>query len=137
NYIASTYERGSLMDYPTFRVRLTSDGEIDLSDAYDEGPGEFDVWAIRWGYGIFPPAAEEDSLQAIVREGLQRGWLFLSDADARPEFASDPRTNLWDDAANAAEFFEHQMAVRRVAIEQFGERNLRPGQPVALLQERF
>ena len=55
---------------------------------------------VRWGYGIFPPATERDSLAAIVREGLSKGLLFLSDADARPEYASDPRTNLWDDAGN-------------------------------------
>ncbi len=136
NYIASTYGRGSLMDYPTFGVRLTN-GQIDLSDAYDVGPGAFDVWAIRWGYGIFPPASEQDSLNAIMREGLQRGWLFLSDSDARPEYASDPRTNLWDDGSDAAGFFENQMAVRRVAIDRFGMRNIREGEPVATLQERF
>ena len=136
NYIASTYERGSLMDYPPPRVRLVN-GEIDISQAYDVGPGEYDVWAIRWGYGIFPPATERDSLDAIVREGLQKGFLYLGDADARPDYASDPRTNLWDDAATAAEFLKHQMDVRRVAMQRFGLRNIRPGDPVALLQERF
>lgn len=137
NYIASTYERGSVMDYPPPRVRLTSAGEIDISAAYDVGPGEYDILVLRWGYGIFPPASEEDSLRAIVAEGLRKGLLFLSDADARPDFASDPRTNLWDDAANAMEFLNHQMAVRRVAMSRFGLRNIRVGEPVALLQERF
>jgi hypothetical protein len=137
NYIASTYERGSVMDYPPPRVRLRPDGEIDVSQAYDAGPGEFDVWALRWGYGVFPSASEADSLGAIVREGLQKGFLYLSDADARPEFASDPRTNLWDDATTAAEFFGHQSAVRRVAMRRFGLRNIRPGDPVTLLHERF
>jgi uncharacterized protein DUF4953 len=32
---------------------------------------------------------------------------------------------------------ERETAVRRVAIARFGERNIRPGQPLALLQERF
>ena len=137
NYIASTYERGSVMDYPAPRVRLTKDGRIDVSSAYDVGPGAYDVWAIRWGYGIFPAASEQDSLAALMREGLRQGFLFLSDADARPDFASDPRTNLWDDAATPVEFLEHQTAVRRVALRNFGERNIRPGEPVALLQERF
>ncbi|MHB1265746.1 MAG: zinc-dependent metalloprotease [Gemmatimonadaceae bacterium] len=137
NYIASTYERGSVMDYPPPRVRLGANGEIDISKAYDRGPGPYDVWAIHWGYGIFPPASERDSLEAIVRDGLRRGFLYLSDNDARPEFASDPRVNLWDDAATPAEFLGHQMAVRRVAIDRFGLRNIRPGDPVALLQERF
>jgi hypothetical protein len=137
NYIASTYERGSLMDYPPPRVRLNVSGEIDISSAYDRGPGAYDVWAIRWGYGIFPPAVERDSLRAITAEGLRRGLLYLSDGDARPEFASDPRTNLWDDASTPGEFLRHQMDVRRVALRRFGLRTIRPGEPVALLQERF
>jgi hypothetical protein len=137
NYIASTYERGSVMDYPPPRVRLDASGNIDISAAYARGPGAFDVWAIRWAYGIFPENAERDSLRAIIAEGLRNGWLFLSDADARPDFASDPRTNLWDDAANPADFLRHQMDVRRVAMSRFGLRNIRAGEPVALLQERF
>ena len=137
NYIASTYERGSVMDYPPPRVRLTPSGEIDISKAYGVGPGDFDIWAIRWGYGIYPAASERDSLDAIVREGLRKGFLFLSDADARPEFAADPRTSLWDDAATPTEFLSHQMGVRRVALRRFGERNIRQGEPLALLQERF
>ena len=136
NYIASTYERASVMDYPPPRVRM-KDGRIDISSAYDVGPGEYDVFAIHWGYGIFPPGTEQDSLAAIVRQGLSRGLLFLSDADARPDYASDPRTNLWDDASTASEFLQHQMAVRRVAMSSFGLRNIRVGEPVALLQERF
>src|SRR6202022_182750 len=71
NYIASTYGRGSVMDYPAPRVRLTSGGNIDVSSAYGRGPGDYDVWAIRWAYGIFPAATERDSLDAIVAEGLR------------------------------------------------------------------
>ena len=137
NYIASTYDRGSVMDYPPPRVRLGPTGEIDIATAYDRGPGPYDVWAIRWGYGIFPPESEADSLRAIVADGLRRGFLYLSDGDARPDFAMDPRTNLWDDAATPAEFLRHQMDVRRVAMRRFGLRNIRAGEPVALLQERF
>ncbi|MCA9763359.1 MAG: zinc-dependent metalloprotease [Gemmatimonadetes bacterium] len=136
NYIASTYDRGSVMDYPAPRARVV-DGQIDLSAAYDRGPGAFDIWAIRWGYGIFPPAVEADSLTAILREGVARGWLFLSDGDARPANAADPRTNLWDDASSAEEFLARQLEVRRVAMARFGLDNIRPGEPVALLQERF
>jgi hypothetical protein len=136
NYIASTYERGSVMDYPPPRVRM-KDGKIDISAAYDVGPGAYDLFSIHWGYGIFPAGTEQDSLAAIVRDGLNKGMLFLSDADARPDYASDPRTNLWDDAATADEFLSHQMAVRRAAMSNFGLRNIRVGEPVALLQERF
>jgi hypothetical protein len=137
NYIASTYDRGSVMDYPPPRVMLDRNGNIDVSSAYAVGPGAFDVFAIRYGYGIFPPESEQDSLRAIVGDGLKRGLLFLSDADARPDFSSDPRTNLWDDASSATEFLRREMDVRRVAMSRFNERNIRVGEPIALLQERF
>ena len=137
NYIASTYGRGSVMDYPPPRVMLDANGNIDVSKAYAVGPGAYDVWAIHWGYGIFPPGTERDSLRAIMREGLKKRFLYLSDADARPDYASDPRVNLWDDAATPSIFLEREMGVRRVAMSRFGERNIRPGEPVALLQERF
>ena len=137
NYIASTNERSSVMDYPAPRVRLAANGDIDISSAYGTGPGDYDVWAIRWGYGIFPPGTERDSLAAIVAEGVRKGYLYLSDADARPENASDPRTNLWDDAATPIEFLQHQTAVRRAALARFGLRNIRVGEPVATLQERL
>ena len=136
NYIASTQERASVMDYPAPRIRLKN-GEIDVSQAYATGPGVYDVWAIHWGYGIFPPASEADSLRAIVAEGLRKGLLYLSDGDARPENASDPRTNLWDDAATADEFLRHQTDVRRVALARFGLRNIRDGESLAILQDRF
>jgi hypothetical protein len=137
NYIASTYERASVMDYPPPRVRLDANGRIDLSQAYGVGPGAYDIWAIHWGYGVFPVANEPDSLHAIVADGLRRGYLFLSDADARPEYGSDPRVNLWDDAASAFDFLKAETSVRRMAISKFGERNIRAGEPINLLQERF
>jgi hypothetical protein len=137
NYIASTNERSSVMDYPAPRVRYGSNHTIDISQAYASGPGEYDVWAIRWGYGIFPWASERDSLAAIVRDGLAKGYLYLSDADARPESSSDPRTNLWDDAADPITFLDEQTSVRRLALDRFGLRNIREGEPVATLQERL
>ena len=136
NYIASTYDRGSVMDYPAPRITVKN-GEIDLSAAYASGPGAYDVWVIHWGYGVFPPATESDSLKAIVADGLRRGFLYLSDGDARPESAADPRTNLWDDAATASEFLKRQTDVRRVALSRFGMRSIREGEPLAILQDRF
>ena len=136
NYIASTYERASVMDYPAPRV-VIKNGRIDLSEAYGVGPGAYDVWAIHWGYGIFPAGQEADSLKAIIADGLKKGYLYLSDADARPENAADPRTNLWDDAATPGDFLKHQVEVRRLAMSRFGLRNVRDGDPLALLQDRF
>ena len=137
NYVASTYGRGSVMDYPAPRLTVDASGNVDFHDAYALGPGVFDVLAIRWGYGIFPPEHEADSLQAIIADGIRRGLIFLSDADARPDYASDPRVNLWDDASSPEAFLTRQLAVRRAAIRRFGLGNIAAGEPVATLQERF
>ena len=51
-------------------------------------PRDHDVAAV---VHFDPPGSEKDSLDAIVKEGLEKGFLFLSDADARPEYASDPK----------------------------------------------
>lgn len=137
NYIASSYERGSVMDYPPPRVTVNAKGDIDLSAAYDRGPGPYDVWAIRWGYTPVPAASEADSLRTIVQEGLAKGYLYLSDGDARPDGSADPRVALWDDGATETEYFQRLLRVREVAMGRFGERVIRPGDPIALLQERF
>ena len=45
--------------------------------------------------------------------------------------------NLWDDAASPFDFLKAETSVRRVAMSKFGERNIRAGEPITLLQERF
>ena len=39
NFVASTYGRGSVMDYFAPRVKIRADGTADLSDAYMQGTG--------------------------------------------------------------------------------------------------
>src|SRR5688500_4591104 len=46
-------------------------------------------------------------------------------------------TILWYGAVHALEFVRHQKVVRRVAMSRCNERNIRVGEPIALLQERF
>ena len=139
NFAASTQGRASVMDYPPPRVGVTEAGELDVSDAYGVGIGEWDRHVIRYLYSDFggEESAEEAGLLAIVEEGLAKGHLFLSDADARSAGGSDPRASLWDDGADAIEGLENAVAVRRVAIDRFGPENLAKGQPLARMEEVF
>ena len=67
NFAASAHDRASVMDYPPPFVKLDAAGEIDLSDAYATGIGEWDKIAIRYGYSQFAPAPNERaSLNAIL-----------------------------------------------------------------------
>ena len=82
NFAASTYNRGSVMDYPAPLVRIVN-GKLDFSEAYAVGIGTFDKFAARYSYAQFPPGASEDAeLYKIISEGIGSGMLFLGDQDA-------------------------------------------------------
>ena len=135
NYVASTADRASVMDYPHPLVRLV-DGEIDLSLAYDTGIGEWDEVAITYGYADFPESVDEPAaLERIIDEARDRGLVFLSDQDARPAGSAHPRAHLWDNGIDAAAELRRMMEVRRVALDRFGEAAIRTGVPLATLEE--
>ncbi len=136
NFAASVYGRASVMDYPAPLVRITSQGELDFSQAYAVGVGEWDLHATRWAYAQFPPGiAEPVALDAIVQSGLRNKLYFLTDQDARPAGAANPRASLWDNGDDPVAALEQTMRVRRIALARFGEANLPAGEPLALLEE--
>lgn len=135
NYIASTYGRASVMDYPAPTVGITADGGLDLSDAYAVGVGEYDKFAIAWLYTDFPSGTDEvEALESIVQDGLRRGIRFLTDQDARPAGGAHPLAALWDNGADPVETLRHEMQVRRIGLQAFGERSIRQGEPLASLE---
>ncbi|MDX1674188.1 MAG: zinc-dependent metalloprotease [Longimicrobiales bacterium] len=135
NYVASTADRASVMDYPHPLVRLV-DGEVDLSLAYDTGIGEWDEVAITYGYAGFPESVDEPAaLERIIDRARDRGLVFLSDQDARPAGSAHPRAHLWDNGIDAAAELRRMMEVRRVALDRFGEAAIRTGMPLATLEE--
>jgi uncharacterized protein DUF4953/uncharacterized protein DUF5117 len=136
NFAASTYGRASVMDYPGPLVEITPRGDLDLSHAYARGIGAWDVQAIRYGYTQLPPGADEArELDAIVRDGLAHGLVFLTDQDARPAGAAQPLGNLWDNGADPVASLELSLKVRKIALARFGEKNIAVGQPLSYLQE--
>ena len=136
NFAASTYGRASVMDYPAPLVVVDETGDLDFSRAYDTGAGAWDIHAIRYAHAETPAGIDEDAfLDEIVRAGLDRGLLFITDQDARPPGAAHPLANLWDNGADPAAQLVEEMRVRRIALDRFGEKNVAPGRPLALLQE--
>ena len=136
NYIASTNGDASVMDYPHPKASINSKGEIDLSNAYDNKIGAWDKIAIAWGYQDFPKGANEKAaLNKLLDDAQQRGIEFLSDQDARPAGSTHPRTHLWDNGKNATEELKRVMQVREKALAQFSEKNIKPGMPMAMLED--
>ncbi len=137
NFAASTVDRSSVMDYPHPLIRLDSDGDIDLADAYAVGVGPWDKVAIAYGYQDFADGVDESAeLERILEEGYQGHHLrFLSDGDARPAGSPSPVAHIWDNGANPVSELNHLVEVRQRALEQFSLDSIRSGMPLATLEE--
>ena len=132
NMAASSHDRASVMDYPAPYVKIVN-GKLDLSDAYAKGVGAYDIFAIRYAYSQFPPGANESAeLDRIVRSS---DILFIKDEDARPVSAAHPLASVWDSPGDPITMLRHEIEVRRIALDQFGLRNLPVGEPLSSLEE--
>lgn len=135
NFAASVSGRASVMDYPGPYVLLKDTGEADLQQAYAVGIGEFDKTAIRYGYSQFAPGVDErEELRKILEESQKKGIVMIADADSA-DGGAHPSTHVWDNGKNAVEELNRVMKVRAAALARFGENNIRPGTPMATLEE--
>lgn len=137
NFAASSYNRGSVMDYPAPWVEIKN-GKLDLSNAYAVGIGEFDKFSVRFAYEQFPAGADEKAeLEKIIQKGLADGMLFIDDGDARGVGTAHPLASVWDNGADAIATLRHEMEVRRIGLKDFGLRSISAGQPLSALEAKL
>ncbi|MGC4034856.1 MAG: zinc-dependent metalloprotease [Chitinophagaceae bacterium] len=136
NYSASVVNRSSVMDYPPPSVTLDGHGDVDISNAYANGIGEWDKVSIAWGYQDFPKGTDEKlALNGILDNAYKKGLQFISDRDARAPGGLHPTAHLWDNGNDPIEELKIAMKVREKALAQFGEKDIRPGAPMAFLED--
>ena len=136
NMAASTQDRASVMDYPHPLIRFNEDGSLDLSDAYGIGIGEWDKRAIIYGYQDFAAGTDANAARdEIMADTIESGLLFVNDADSRGIGTAHPAGNLWDNGADSIEELNHLLRVREYALSRFSANNIRPGRPMATLEE--
>ncbi|MBX2843516.1 MAG: zinc-dependent metalloprotease [Flammeovirgaceae bacterium] len=136
NFAASPKDRSSVMDYPHPYFKLNDDGSIDLSAAYAVGIGDWDKVTIAYGYQDFPEGKDENAeLNKIISNYIKDGFTFISDADARPKGGAHPTAHLWDNGADAIKELGRLMKIRGKLLEDFSEKNIRNGAPMATLEE--
>ena len=138
NFAASARDRESVMDYPAPLVRVDDGGEMDFSDAYGVGIGDWDIHSVVYAYSEFPQGADEGAeLERIVARGIERGHVYMSDADARSAGSAHPHAHLWDNGDDPVEALEQTMRVREVALANFSENRVAEGRPLAQLNDVF
>lgn len=134
-YSSSAEGLASVMDYPHPMAEI-KDGKISLAKAYDDKIGAFDKVSINYGYQDFPSGTDEDkALNDVIQNSLKAGLTFLSDQDARPLGSAHPYTHLWDNGADASDELLRMLDVRTLVMKNFGEKNIKPNTPMAMLEE--
>jgi len=133
NFMASSYGRESVMDYPAPLIKIDN-GKIDISDAYAVGIGEYDKLSIRWLYGEFPKATEQQELDKIVKESIDRGLIFMDHSNNKFTKAANPKASVWDNGDDLVKHLEHEYKVRRIALDNFGPQLLRQGEAMSNLE---
>ena len=136
NFAASTQGRASVMDYPVPLIKIRDDGSLDLSEAYDDKIGSWDKRTVLYAYQDFPDGVDDDAARReIMEETIAAGFKYVSDTDSRSVATAHPDGNLWDNGEDAIAELEHLLRVRAIALENFSERNIRIGRPLATIEE--
>ncbi|WP_159471463.1 zinc-dependent metalloprotease [Dyadobacter sp. 3J3] len=132
NFAASPKDRASVMDYPFPKFSLKSDGTVDISDSYAKGIGSWDKRAVMWGYTEFPKGTDENAaLEKIMQETLKQGYIYIPDIGGN----AHPTSHQWDDGSNPIDQMTNIMTVRRKVLDNFSEKAIRNGEPMATLEE--
>jgi len=136
NFYSSSKDRASVMDYPHPLVKLNRVGDVDLSDAYAVGLGDWDKVSLAYLYSEFNSAEEEQAgLEAILQQAAADGHVFIADRDARARGGSHPNAHLWDNGADPISMLDQVLAVRKKALSQFGLRSIKPGESLFKLEQ--
>ena len=137
NFAASSKGRASVMDYPHPTLSLNQ-GKIDFTDAYDTKIGDWDKVSIAYSYSEFTKDKDEDfALNKILTDAFNNGARFITDQDARPLGSAHAYAHLWDNGANVSTELDNVMAIRKNAIANFSEDNIKMNQPYSVLEDVF
>ncbi|PHR55828.1 MAG: hypothetical protein COA43_15020 [Robiginitomaculum sp.] len=130
NFAASTYDKGSVMDYPAPDVRVTN-GKMDFSHTYGVGVGAWDDFTVNWLYGDNTKAERDALLQNAIKSGL----IYVADSDARSIGSAHPLGNIWDNGSDPVSGLREAMKVRQLALANFGIDRVKTGQSVSDLNK--
>jgi hypothetical protein len=125
------------MDYPHPSLSFNGD-QLDISNAYDTGIGEWDKVTVAYSYGDIPAASNQKAvLSKILEDAFANGLQFISDSDARAQGGAHAFAHLWDNGANAVDELNAVLQLRKKAIANFSVDNIRTGEPFTVLEDVF
>jgi len=136
NFAASTNNRSSVMDYPHPLIKITND-EIDLSEAYAVGIGDWDKVSVAYSYSEFNSEIEKNELNNILDNAYNDGLRFITDSDARAKSGAHANAHLWDNENDVVKGLDNILAVRDKAINDFSKFNIKSYETYSKLEDVF
>ncbi len=137
NFSGSTNNNSTVMDYPHPQLKLEEENII-LKEAYSTGIGPWDKLTVNYSYADIPKAMNEKNyLNSVIKEANTKGFLFITDSDARASGGANAYAHLWDNGANATDGLKELLKIREKAIGNFSEENIRKGEPNSVLEDIF
>ncbi len=130
NFAASSYGKGSVMDYPAPDVRVT-DGALDFTNAYGVGIGDWDKFSAQMIYGNLSPEETEKTYADAAEAGL----LYVADSDGRGIGTGHPAGAIWDNGSDPVAALKETLKVREIALNNFDKDRIHDGQPIADLNK--
>lgn len=137
NFAASANNRASVMDYPHPTLGMVKGAtrmETDFRNAYATGIGDWDKVTVAYSYG---DVSGKEGLSAILNQAFSKGHQFISDSDARAQGGAHATAHLWDNGENATDELNNLLNLRKLAIANFSEDNIRKGEPYSVLEDVF
>ena len=136
NFSASTNNRSSVMDYPHPLIKI-KDNEIDLSEAYSIGIGDWDKVSVAYSYSELNIKNEKALLNDILDNAYKEGLRFITDYDARAKSGAHINAHLWDNNSSLPKGLDNIMEVRNKAINDFSKYNIRSFETYSKLEDVF
>lgn len=135
NYMASSYGRESVMDYPAPYAQIDNNGQIDLSNAYVQRIGTYDELSINWLYRDFPDGTNVPAaLDEIAAQGVRDGLIYMGHSNNNFIGAAHQYASVWDNGSNLVDHLQLELRIRDIGLENFGTDVIRAGDPMSDLE---
>ncbi|MDA7557844.1 zinc-dependent metalloprotease [Flavobacteriaceae bacterium] len=137
NFAATASNRASVMDYPHPAITLKNN-QVDISNAYAVGIGDWDKVTVAYSYTEFNKQTDETkALNTILEKAKNDGLRFITDSDARAPGGAHALAHLWDNGGSATDELMNVLNIRKKAISNFSENNIRSNEPYSVLEDVF
>lgn len=105
NWVAENGHTPSIMDYARFNYVAQPEDKLTRKELFAR-IGDYDTWAIEWGYRLFPEFksadAEKGKLNSWVIEKLKNRRLWWGDGEMSQDDSRNQTEDLGDDAMKAS-----------------------------------